>query len=71
MSYLIAVCVVIHVKKIMCFNTSTDTMVKDELSSRLLNELLHLKTKVLPASVTLQAGLCQTWSETQIAGFVT
>ena len=36
--------------------------------------LLLLKPAIssfLPASVTVQAGLCRTWSETQIVGFVT
>ena len=35
---------------------------------------LLLKSKIsslYPSSVTVQAGLCQTWSETQIVGFLT
>ena len=35
---------------------------------------LLLKSKILsfqPASVTVQPGLCRTWSETQIVGFLT
>ena len=35
------------------------------------NSLLLISkiSRILPASVTVQAGLCQTWSETQIVSF--
>ena len=50
-----------------CENKGADQLrYTDGTIPLLKSEILSFK----PASVTAQAGLCQTWSETKIVGFV-